>query len=120
MLTYWMVVAGHSSAPEDAPLAAGAVLPDCRTGTYLYIAGSDGDMSLAVIKQPTIVYGASEGQHVFNYSLRDCIKPTGGGTGRIPEDHGGTINVMLLDGHVESLGREQAVQQLVLNPKSTK
>ena len=78
------------------------------------------DMSLAVIKQPTVVYGASEGSHVFNYSLRNCIKPTDGGTGRIPEDHGGKINVMLLDGHVESLGREQAVQQLVLNPKSTK
>ena len=29
-------------------LSAGAVLPDCRTGTYLYIAGPDGDMALAV------------------------------------------------------------------------
>lgn len=29
-------------------LSAGAVLPDCRTGTYLYICGSDGDMALAV------------------------------------------------------------------------
>ena len=29
-------------------LSASAVLPDCRTGTYLYIAGSDGDMALAV------------------------------------------------------------------------
>lgn len=29
-------------------LSAGAVLPDCRTGTYLYIAGPDGDMTLAV------------------------------------------------------------------------
>ena len=29
-------------------LSASAVLPDCRTGTYLYIAGPDGDMALAV------------------------------------------------------------------------
>ena len=29
-------------------LSAGAVLPDCRTGTYLYICGPDGDMALAV------------------------------------------------------------------------
>ena len=29
-------------------LSAGAVLPDCRTGTYLYICGCDGDMALAV------------------------------------------------------------------------
>lgn len=29
-------------------LSASAVLPDCRTGTYLYICGPDGDMALAV------------------------------------------------------------------------
>ena len=29
-------------------LSAGAVLPDCRTGTYLYICGPDGDLALAV------------------------------------------------------------------------